>query len=159
MGESKTSSLPGASDWPPNLKAYVSRCFNACITNEHKDMVEIILKGKITAAASSNTLWTKVWDDEELPTCLSKFSKPTAPVQGDLASQGKVVRAAMGGQTLGRPHPAFSKGMRSDEKNGSTKRGQRRRRSEEDGPDFGGNANMIPLGGGKGGGKMLGNKK
>ena len=153
----KASTLPGASDWPPNLKAYVSRCFNACVTNEHKDMVEIILKGKITAAASSNTLWSKTWDDEELPTCLSKFAKPTAPVQGDLASQGKVVRAGVG--ALGRTHPAFSKGLRSDDKNQSTKRGQRRRRSEEDGPDFGGNANMVPLGGGKGGGKMLGNKK
>ena len=70
--EQKTSSLPGAQDWPPSLKAYVSKCFNACVTTEHKDMVEIILKGKITAAASSNALWTKEWDKEELPGVLEK---------------------------------------------------------------------------------------
>ena len=78
--EQKSSSLPGAQDlalwlggqWPPSLKAYVSKCFDACVTIEHKDMVEIILKGKITAAATSNSLWTKEWDKEELPGVLAK---------------------------------------------------------------------------------------
>ena len=150
--ETKTAQLPGAADWPPSLKAYVSRCFNACETNEHKDMVEIILKGKITAAASASTLWSKTWEEEEVPACLKKFSKP-AGVQGDLGSQGKVVR----NMPLGRPHPAFNKNMRMDDKNSPGKGNKRRRRSEEEGgPDFGGNANMVPLGGGKG---KLGGKK
>jgi hypothetical protein len=35
------------SDWPPALKAYVSRCFNQCVTDVDKDQVEIILKGKL----------------------------------------------------------------------------------------------------------------
>ena len=56
-----TTALTGADDWPDSLKAYISRCFNACETNEHKDMVEIILKGKITQADSCNSLWSKDW--------------------------------------------------------------------------------------------------
>jgi hypothetical protein len=145
--ESKTSSLPGAQDWPPSLKAYVSRCFNACVTNEHKDMVEIILKGKITAAASSNTLWTKGWETEEVPACLVNKLKPVPT--GDLGSQGKVVRGP--GNMLGKPHPAFiNKGNMKDDKNSPFKGGKRRKRpDDEDGPDFGGNPNMVPLGGGK----------
>jgi len=63
--------LPGANDWPPSLKNYVSRCFSKCVTDVDKDMVEVILKGKITAAASSNTLWSKNWDEEPLPSNLS----------------------------------------------------------------------------------------
>ena len=61
----------GAADWTPSLKNYVSRCFNQCVTDVDKDMVEVILKGKIIAAASSNTLWTKNWDSEPLPSNLS----------------------------------------------------------------------------------------
>jgi len=78
--EQKTSSPLGAQDlalwlggqWPPSLKAYVSKCFDACVTIEHKDMVEIILKGKIAAAAATNSLWTKEWEKEELPGVLAK---------------------------------------------------------------------------------------
>merc|ERR1719369_126565 len=93
--------LPGAADWPPSLKNYVSRCFNQCVTDVDKDMVEVILKGKITAAASSNTLWSKKWDDEPLPSNLS--NSKVGQVQGDLGSQGKVVRAGVGrgGQVQG----------------------------------------------------------
>ena len=149
--EQKTSALPGAQDWPPSLKAYVSKCFNACVTTEHKDMVEIILKGKITAAATTNSLWTKEWDKEELPGVLAKVQKP----QGDLGSQGKVVRGGM----MGRGRPAFgARPGKMEDKNSPMKGGKRRPRpSDEDSPDFGGNANMVPLGGGKN--KLLGGKK
>jgi len=145
--------LPGAADWPPSLKAYVTRCFSQCVTDVDKDMVEVILKGKITAAASSNSLWTRNWDDEPLPASLSKNAQPlgaSAKLQGDLGSQGKVVRGPGGFGNKG----GFGK-----------KENKRRRRSSEgsDGPDFGGNANMVPLGGGKGGMKQKigtkGNKK
>ena len=152
--EQKTSSLPGAQDWPPSLKAYVSKCFNACVTTEHKDMVEIILKGKITAAATTNSLWTKEWDKEDLPGVLAKTQKPQGLV-GDLGSQGKVVRGGL----MGRTHPAFgARPGKMEDKNSPMKGGRRRQRpSDEDSPDFGGNANMVPLGGGKG--KQLGGNK
>ena len=151
--ETKTNALPGAADWPDSLKAYVSRCFNACETNEHKDMVEIILKGKITQAASSNSLWSKEWAAEEVPACLAK-PKVAPPSFGDLGSQGKVVRGPMG-----RGHLAFGVKNRLDDKNSPMKGNKRRRGSDNDGPDFGGNANMVPLGGGGKAAKLLGNKK
>jgi len=141
--------LPGAADWPPSLKNYVSRCFNQCVTDVDKDMVEVILKGKITAAASSNTLWSKTWDEEPLPSNLS--NSKVAPVQGDLGSQGKVVRAGPGRGGM------FSNKMGRDER--SPKRRRRRSSSGGDSPNYGGNANMVPIGGGKGGkGGQLGNK-
>jgi len=50
----------------------LTKCFSLCVTDVDKDMVEVILKVKITAAASSNNLWTKKWDEELLPADLTK---------------------------------------------------------------------------------------
>ena len=46
--------------WPESLKAYVAKCFAKCTTEIDKDQVEIILKGKITKAASDGILHSKV---------------------------------------------------------------------------------------------------
>merc|ERR1719391_92896 len=60
-----------ASDnWPDSLKEYVAKCFNKCHNEIDKDQVEIILKGKITKAASDGVLHTKDWSNEPLPATL-----------------------------------------------------------------------------------------
>ena len=134
-------------NWPPALKAYVSRCFDQCKSDMDKDQVEIILKGKITAAASSKTLWTKNWEEEPLPSTLSsKLSVNLA----DMSSRGKVFRGGRGGRgqlitRSGRPD-LFSgkKKGSSDDRNserGSSKNGSKK-------ADYGDNPNMVPLGGG-----------
>ena len=67
---------------------------------------------------------------------------------GDLGSQGKVVRQGFG-----------QKGGFGKNRDKSPKR-KRRGSDDEEEPDYGGNSNMIPLGGGKGGMKQkLGNKQ
>ena len=121
-------------DWPPALKAYVSRCFEQCMTDVDKDQVQIILKGKITAAASSNTLWTKNWEEEALPSTLS--SKLSSHL-GDTSSRGKVFR----GGARGRGALLARTGRKDifNKKDNDVKQ-----------PDFGRNPNMVPIGkGGK----------
>ncbi|XP_018026454.1 leukocyte receptor cluster member 8 homolog isoform X1 [Hyalella azteca] len=54
-------------DWPESLKRYVERCFSKCVTDLDKDQVEIVLKGKLTAAAKTGTLWTHNWNEEAVP--------------------------------------------------------------------------------------------
>ena len=82
-----------------------------------------------------------------LPANLSKNAQALGrgQVQGDLGSQGKAVRSGSGGfgSTKG---PGLGKGKGNDR---SPKRRRRRSSSGSDAPDFGGNANMVPLGGGK----------
>ena len=76
------STTPSGEQWPESLKKYASRCFSACTTTEDKDMVEIILKGKIAATAASNTLWSKDWSKEELPGVLCRKSSGGGGAEG-----------------------------------------------------------------------------
>ena len=96
--QQKTSSMSGAQDWPPSLQAYVAKCFDACVTNEQKDMVEIALKGKISSAVSSSSLWSRDWAAEELPRCLvkkpvAKVAKGLGKAHGTKAQDTKVAKA------------------------------------------------------------------
>merc|ERR1712071_143291 len=46
----KGSSMPTV-DWPDSLRRYVERCFAICTSSVDKDLVELILKGKITKSS------------------------------------------------------------------------------------------------------------
>ena len=118
-------------DWPPALKKYVSRCFDQCHSDVDKDQVEIILKGKITSAASSETMWTKDWDNEPLPSTLS--SKLSANL-GDTSSRGKVFRGGRGGRA-----GYVTRGGRADVFNN-------KKSDSKAAADFGSNPNHVPLG-------------
>jgi hypothetical protein len=145
-------------DWPPALKQYVSRCFEQCKSDMDKDQVEIILKGKITAAASGNLLWTKNWDTEPLPSTLS--SKLSVNL-GDHSSRGKVYRGGgvsgrgRGGQLISRGKESFGKRDGSSSSSSGKKKG--RDRANE--PDYGENPNKVPLGARSGSGKKGKEKK
>ena len=127
-------------DWPPSLKKYVSRCFEKCTSNVDKDMVEVILKGKITSAASSGSLFKKDWDNEPLP---SSLSSKLAPSLGDTSSRGKVYRGGGRGRggyaTRGNRPEIFNKKLEAK-------------------ADFGQNPNHVPLGGNSKNSNKKGNK-
>jgi len=141
-------------EWPPSLKEYVNRCFSKCVTDVDKDQVEIILKGKITQAASTGSLWAKNWDAEPLPATLS----------ADVPQQQPQVSFTLRGQRgrgRGRGGLGFGRGSAMAARSPLVTAARRKRRdsssSSEDGhgqrqgsPDFGKNANMVPLGTGKG---------
>nr|SVE74105.1 EOG090X0431 [Daphnia barbata] len=65
LAQAKTSGLPV--DWPDSLRRYVERCFAICKSSVDKDMVELILKGKITSATREGKALNKDWDNEPLP--------------------------------------------------------------------------------------------
>ena len=50
----------------PSLQQYVYKCFNQCSNDEEKNIVEKILKGKLTEAANKKILETKDWSKEPL---------------------------------------------------------------------------------------------
>ncbi|CAG7823174.1 unnamed protein product [Allacma fusca] len=84
---SKANTDAAFQKWPPSLQLYVDRCFSLCANDVDKDRVEIILKGKITRAASEGILQTKDWTLEPLPMMTDGRASllPFAP-----ALQGKI---------------------------------------------------------------------
>ncbi|KAM6996822.1 LOW QUALITY PROTEIN: leukocyte receptor cluster member 8-like [Passerculus sandwichensis] len=54
-------------DWPPEMKAYVQRCFTACESEEDKDRTEKLLKELLQARLQDGTAFTIDWSREPLP--------------------------------------------------------------------------------------------
>ena len=143
-----TSNLVANADgWPASLRQYVSKCFSKCTTDVAKDQVEIILKGKITKAASEGVLHSKDWENEPLP--LTLHSKEVKPF---------TIQARGGKLGMGRGRGGFGSIARYQR---SPSPPSRRRKRDESPPDFGKNPNCIPLGSkrGRGGSPKFGGQK
>ncbi|XP_042636049.1 leukocyte receptor cluster member 8 [Catharus ustulatus] len=54
-------------DWPPEMKAYVQRCFTACESEEDKDRTEKLLKELLQARLQDGSAFTIDWSREPLP--------------------------------------------------------------------------------------------
>nr|SVE86046.1 EOG090X0431 [Daphnia similis] len=76
------SKIPRSVDyWPPNLRRYVERCYATYQSGVHKDLVDLILKGKISSAEREKIVDTKDWDNEPLPNLsTAEIDVPTSGV-------------------------------------------------------------------------------
>ncbi len=54
--------------WPPKLKEYVARAFNACSGEEEREYVHRVLDDQLNTMFSEKTQWSIDWDTYPLPT-------------------------------------------------------------------------------------------
>ncbi|KAH3757281.1 sac3 ganp domain protein [Pelomyxa schiedti] len=72
-----TESKEDSQHFPPKLRAFVERCFQACSTDEQRNETEIQLKHIITDALTKKIMWTRDWDKEPTPTLKAGSTKST----------------------------------------------------------------------------------
>nr|SVE75676.1 EOG090X0431 [Daphnia hispanica] len=102
LAQTKTSGMPN--EWPPNLRRYAERCFTMCQSNVDKDLVDLILRGKISSAQRQGIIHTKDWDSEPVPNLSRVESK--VPISGVAAgvkagTSGFNVSPVKAGVTIG----------------------------------------------------------
>ena len=128
----------------------MNRCFTKAITAVDKDLVEGVLKGKITQHAGKGTLWSHDWQNEPLPTLLSSdvAKPPPPPISMALRGRNRFGRGGFGRNTFGaqllQRRRRRDSSSSSSSSSSSNSHPSRKKRAKS--PNFGKNANKIPLG-------------
>ena len=140
-GQSSSSSGQ-SSDWPASLKAYVNDAFSRCVSDEHKDRVESLLKARLTAAYNDNSVWTTDWSREPplVPFSASTSSRSTSSSRYDRSSRRRSSRSRS------RRSSSSSRSSKSRSRSPISRSGRGKNKSKNSRKGYStNNANYIPL--------------